>query len=165
MRKSILLYLLAFAVIIILTQYVNSSKILEAQNEDIAWLKENLDQAQVQIDSLQQGRGAGVPFSLIGNEDAISVLENRGFDAQAVIQKIEDELLKQNLPSQDNKLVPYEGMEGVMRINRIHVLNHKWILANFTDGTHWGELFLTFDLQDDGSLIIETQKAVLFPKT
>lgn len=165
MRKSILLYLLAFAVIIILTQYVNSSKILEAQNEDITWLKKSLDEAETEIDSLKQSRGAGVPFSLLGNQDAISVLESRGFDVETVTQKIEEEMLNQNLPSQDNKLVPYEGMDGVMRINRIHVLNNKWILANFTDGTHWGELFLTFDLEDDGTLILETQKAVLFPKS
>lgn len=165
MRKSILLYLLAFSIIVILIQYANSSKILEAQNEDITRLKGNLERAETKIDSLQQSRGAGIPFSLSGNEDAISVLESRGFDANVVIQKIEDEILSRNLPSQDNQLVPYEGMAGVMRINSIHVLNHKWILANYTDGTHWGELFLSFDLKDDGTLILETQQAVLFPKS
>ena len=162
MRKSILLYLLAFAAIIILMQYVNSSKILQAQNDDIARLMNNLEVAELQLDSIQGASAAGTHFSLLGNEEAMSYFEARGFDASELAQQVQEEIISQNSADTDNLLVPYEGMEGPMRINRISILNHRWIIADFTDGTHWGEVFLSYDVDDEGNLHLTTEKGVLY---
>ena len=40
-------------------------------------------------------------------------------------------------------------MEGPVKINKIKVLNHRWIIADFSDGKHWGELFIRYELKKD----------------
>ncbi|HZJ21550.1 MAG TPA: hydrolase, partial [Pricia sp.] len=62
---------------------------------------------------------------------------------------ISDKLLETNESRGSNPLVPYEGMEGDFKINKIKVLNHKWILADFSDGKYWGELLIKYELKDD----------------
>ena len=46
----------------------------------------------------------------------------------------------------DNPLVPYEGIENPFKINKIKLLNHKWIVADFSDGKYWGELLIRYEL-------------------
>jgi len=36
-----------------------------------------------------------------------------------------------------------------MKLNKIKVLNHKWIVVDFSDGKHWGELLIEYKLKDD----------------
>ena len=52
----------------------------------------------------------------------------------------------------DNPLIPYAGMESDFKINKIKVLNHKWILADFSDGKYWGDLVIQYQLKDDLSV-------------
>jgi hypothetical protein len=62
---------------------------------------------------------------------------------------ISDKLLETNESKGDNPLVPYEGMQNDFKINKIKVLNHKWILADFSDGMYWGEILIRYELKDD----------------
>jgi hypothetical protein len=48
--------------------------------------------------------------------------------------------------------VPFEGMAGDMKINKLKFLNHKWILADFTDNTYWGEMILEYYFNDKNEL-------------
>ena len=162
MRKSFLLYLLAFAIIVIVIQYANSNKILQAQNDDIARLMIKVEQTELQLDSLRGTGNNDDSFSLLGNEEAMSYFESRGFEAAEVAQKVEEEIISRNTADSDNPLVPYEGMEGKMRINKIKILNHKWIIADFTDGRYWGEVFLLYDVDDKGNLELTTEKGLLY---
>lgn len=162
MRKSFLLYLLAFAIIVIVIQYANSNKILQAQNDDIARLMVKVEETELQLDSLQVTANNSNSFSLIGNEEAMSYFESRGFEASEVAQRVEEEIISRNNTDSDNVLVPYEGMEGKMRINKIKILNHKWIIADFTDGRYWGEVFLTYEVDDEGNLELTTEKGLLY---
>ncbi|HSR59300.1 MAG TPA: hypothetical protein VLL47_01025, partial [Robiginitalea sp.] len=65
---------------------------------------------------------------------------------------IADKLLETNERKGNNPLVPYEGMENDFKINKIKVLNHQWILADFSDGRYWGEILLEYHLKDDRSV-------------
>lgn len=77
--------------------------------------------------------------------------------------KVEDEIISRNKANEDNKLVPFEGMEGVMRINKVKVLNHKWIIADFTDGKYWGELLISYEMDENNNLQLITEKSFLYP--
>ena len=93
----------------------------------------------------------------------MSYFEEQELEAATIAQRIEDEIISRNKASEDNNLIPYEGMDGNMRINSIRILNHKWILANFTDGSHWGDLFISYYLDENNQLVLETENSLLYP--
>lgn len=162
MRRSFILYLLAFAIIVIVIQYANSNKILQAQNDDIARLMAKVEQTELELESLKGKTNSDDAFSLIGNEEAMSYFESRGFEAAEVAQLVEEEIISRNSVDSDNSLVPYEGMEGNMQINKIKILNHKWIIADFTDGRYWGEVFLSYQVDDKANLELTIEKGLLY---
>ena len=164
MRKSLLLYLFVFAALLAVYFYVSGLNIVESRDEKIGKLETDLVQAERKLDSLASENISSESFSLVSNEEALSYLENRGFDPSEVIQKVQDELISRNSADADNDLVPFEGMEGFFRINKVKLLNHKWAMATFTDGSYWGDLFLTYELDDEGNLELTTQQAVLYPR-
>ena len=77
-------------------------------------------------------------------------------------QYIQDKLLETNEKPGDNPLIPYEGMESDFKINKIKVLNHKWILADFSDGKYWGDLIIKYELKDDLSVDFTLAEHLLY---
>ena len=54
-----------------------------------------------------------------------------------------------------------------MLIDQVKLLNHKWIIASFTDGTYWGEMLLTYEVIDKKELKFKVVESTLyrpFPK-
>ena len=94
----------------------------------------------------------------------LSYLEGRGFDPSEIAARVEDELVSRNAADADNDLVPFEGMNGYFRVNKVKLLNHKWLIASFTDGAYWGDLFVSFEIDDKGELHLQTEKALLYPQ-
>ena len=140
MRSKILLYGFIFMLMFTIFIYVNDKKILEAKQDNIEQLQSKVDAVEVKNDSLISENLNLNYFSLDQNEESISYFESKGIDAKELSQKVEDAIISRNRAEEDNELVPFAGMEGVMRINKVKILNHKWIIADFTDGTYWGEL-------------------------
>ncbi len=163
MRKSLLLYLFVFAVLVAVYLYATSQNIIDSKEETIVELREELRLANRQADLLSSEVASARTFSLISNEEALTYLENRGFDPAEVIQQVETALISRNKADADNDLVPFEGMQGFFRINSVKFLNHKWAMASFTDGDYWGDLFISYELDDSGNLELTTEKAVLYP--
>ncbi len=144
--------------------YVNDKKILDAKEAKIESLKDRLAEVEIEKDKLTRENLNLNYFSLAENEEAISYIERSGIDSKELALAIEDEIIGRNRAAEDNDLVPFEGMEGVMRINKVKILNHKWIIADFTDGTYWGELLISYRLDDNKNLILITEKSFLYPQ-
>lgn len=163
MRNKILMYLFIFSVLFTLFIYVNDKRILDAKQEKINRLEEKL--AELEADANFSSDVADIEdyFNLQNNEDAITYFENKGIDTQDLILKIEDAIISKNSTEEDNPLVPQAGMEGKMRINKIKVLNHKWIIADFTDGTYWGEVFFSYEVYENGKIEFYPEKSFLYP--
>jgi hypothetical protein len=53
---------------------------------------------------------------------------------------------------------------GKFIINHAKVLNHRWIMADFSDGTYWGEVLLKYFINPDGSVSFEVVQSLLFKK-
>ena len=49
-------------------------------------------------------------------------------------------------------------------INKIRIVNHKWILANFTDGEYWGEIFVKYDIDENNDLKYKLVEYFMYPK-
>ncbi len=118
------------------------NKDLKIQNleSEVSILQDSVQKLQFQVFDMQY-------FSLQNNDDALSYYDHLGLENPSLY--ISDKLLETNEQKGDNPLVPYEGMESDFKINKIKILNHQWIIADFSDGKYWGELLLKYELKDD----------------
>lgn len=164
MRNKLLMYLFIFTLVFAIFIYINDKKILDTKEENLQNLEARIATLEAEKDSLLIRNSDLEYFSLSENEEAISYFENQGMEAVTIIDQIKDEIISKNKSEAGNELVPYEGMEGVMRINKIKVLNHRWIIADFTDGTYWGEIFINYYVEENGDIEYITQSSFLYPK-
>lgn len=163
MKNKIFLYLFVFASLIALYLFVSSGKLIESKDvtieklqHEIVSLKDSVQQLNIKILDVQH-------FSLENNDYA---LENYAhLNIESPERYIADKLLETNETKGNNPLVPYEGMEGDFKINKIKVLNHKWILVEFTDGKHWGEMILDYELKDDLGIDFTLTSHLLYSST
>ncbi len=150
MKARIFLYLLIFSSLIALYIYVSYSSQVEVGKEKISALE--LEKQQLE-DSLKSSRLKVLDlqyFSLENNDDALAYYDHLSLADPS--RYIADKLLETNERKGDNPLIPYEGMESNFKINKIQILNHRWIIADFSDGRFWGELFIRYELKDDLSV-------------
>ncbi|WP_062058158.1 hypothetical protein [Aquimarina longa] len=164
MRSKIFLYLFIFASLFILFQFMNAKKAKESYDTKIDNLKAKIKTKETAIDSLVSANLDLTYFSLESNEDAASYFEEMGYDANKLALTISDQIISQNKIGKDNPIIPYAGMEGTMNINKVRLLNHKWIIADFTDGVYWGELFIIYEVKEGGVIDFEVEKSFLYPK-
>ena len=54
-------------------------------------------------------------------------------------------------------------MGGVFLINKVKVLNHKWIIANFSNGSIWGELLIEFNIDEFDKINFKTIDNFIYP--
>jgi len=147
MKSRIFIYLFIFAALLALYLFVSSNTMLENKDlklqnleSEVSVLQDSVQKLQFQVFDMQY-------FSLQNNDDALSYYDHLGLENPS--RYISDKLLETNEQKGDNPLVPYEGMESDFKINKIKILNHQWIIADFSDGKYWGELFLKYELRDD----------------
>jgi hypothetical protein len=163
MRARIFLYLFIFASLIALYLFVSNSKRIEVSEKKANDLQLQVDQLE---DSLRTSRIKALDlqyFSLENNDDAMVYYDHLTLEDPS--RYIADKLLETNESKGDNPLVPYEGMEGNFKVNKIKVLNHKWIIADFSDGKYWGELFIRYELKDDLSVDFTLADHLLYTRS
>jgi len=164
MGNKILMYLFIFTLLFCIFIYVNDKRILDSKQERIESLEEKLEEAELTSETSSSITENEDYFSLKNNEDAITYFEKKGINSEDLILKIEDNIISKNRVGEDNPLVPLDGIEGDLKINKVKVLNHKWVIADFTDGTYWGEVFLTYDVSKDGTIEFFTEKSFIYPQ-
>ncbi len=101
-----------------------------------------------------------VYFSLDTNEEALVYFDDLDFPVTSAL--IKDALYDTNLLGEEESLVPYAQMGGKFLINKIKVLNHKWVIADFSDGTFWGELLIKYQVAADGTLTFSVVEHFLY---
>jgi len=160
MKKNIFVYLFSFASLILIFQVVNSNKIMMDQQRR---LEKKQSQLKALKDSLKVEKRRffeNVYFSLDTNEEALVYFEELDFPVTSA--RIKDALYDTNLLGEEESLVPYAQMGGKFLINKIKVLNHKWAIADFSDGTFWGELLIKYQVAADGTLTFTVVEHFLY---
>ncbi|MGB5819999.1 MAG: hydrolase [Saonia sp.] len=147
MKNKIFLYLFIFAALIALYQFVSTNNMVGDKNSKIEKLRSELTGLQDSTQNLQLKVLDMQYFSLENNDDALAYYDH--LQIKDPSRYIADKLLETNERKGDNPLIPYEGMQGDFKINKIKILNHKWVVADFSDGKFWGELFIRYELKDD----------------
>jgi len=170
MKRSLFMYLFFFALLFVIFQYMNEKKIFEKQENKIeslrgklTTLKENLKVANDSILMLSEKYSDLNYFTLQGNENAMSYIESLGFEANEIENYVSEYIYDQNLKKGDNPLVPYDGIKGAMKINKLKFLNHKWILADYTDGRYWGEMILEYYVTKDRKIEFHQVSSLMYP--
>ncbi len=102
-------------------------------------------------------------FILDNDDQALDYLDKFAGERNDWSAFITNRLLETNNGNKDNPLIPYQGMYGKMKINSIRILNHKWIIADFTDGKVWGQVLLEYEPVGRDSIRFHTIKALMYP--
>jgi hypothetical protein len=163
MKRNIFLYLFVFAALIALFQFISSNKIIVAGADKIEKLQNENTKLNDSVEKLQMHILDMQYFSLENNDDALAYFDD--LPLANPTRYIEDKLLETNEKKGDNPLVPYEGMNNDFKINKIKVLNHKWILADFSDGQYWGDLVIGYELKDDLSIDFNLISHLLYTRS
>lgn len=150
LKSRIFLYLFVFTFLLVLFQFVTANNMQKALTEDVQQRDAQLEKLEDSLKTMHLKVLDMQYFSLENNDDALAYYDHLNLENPT--RYIEDKLLETNEQSGDNPLIPYEGMESDFKINKIKVLNHKWILTDFSDGKYWGELLLEYELKDDLSV-------------
>lgn len=158
MKKSLFLYLFIFAMLTNVFTYMYFSKketFEQAQYKKTnTKFKDSLASVSVQLSNANY-------FALENNEKAQNYLEN--YDTQKLIPYINEKIMELNDKPEGNPLVPYDKINGQkFIINKVKVLNHRWIIADFSDGTTWGEILLKYFIEKDESVTFERVESLLY---
>ncbi len=162
MRKKIYMYLFFFALLFIIFQYMNEKQIYESQENDIALLKKKVAMYEKDNDSLARQLMDVNYFTLQGNDNAMTYFEDVGNEASEVENRVKEHIYDLNGKKGKNPIVPYDGIEGRMKINKVKFLNHRWIVADFTDGTYWGEMVMEYYINEDDSIDLNVIGSLLY---
>lgn len=159
--KNVVLYALVFSLLFNVFQFVNSTKILESKDQEVVKVKNHLKTAR---DSVSQLANANY-FALESDEDAQEYFYNSNLDYQKVAFKVKEDLMVLNENKNGNKLVPYEPIDDKpFIVNTSKVLNHRWLIAEFSNGDLWGQILVKYFVSANKPTEFETIETVLYER-
>lgn len=159
MRNKIIQYLLIFISLIALYLFVsdmNKSEAFAASQERITKRVETLKDS---INQLVVEQTDNAYFSLAVNRDAQQA--HPDFSPGELQDILEDHILSTNDNPKGDPLLSSLGSDWI--INKIHVVNHKWILADFTNGTQWGDALILYQINTNGKPRLRLLNHVMYP--
>lgn len=102
-------------------------------------------------------------FSLEANDRAQNYLNQN--DINAFSEKVKQALLAYNDAPEGNKYTDQAKIgEQKFIINKLKLLNHRWIVANYSDGKLWGEVLLKYFINEDQTVSFEIMNSYLYPE-
>jgi hypothetical protein len=166
MKKSLLLYLFILVLLMNVFTYMYFTKELDFVKQKLAnsekRIKENNDKnASLLADANY--------FSLAKNENAQNYFNpdnaTKTIQVEKLIPFVTEKLMDLNANPKGN---PYIGQDQIgankFIINKVRILNHRWIIADFSDGEYWGEVLLKYFINDDETVSFEIIQSLLYQK-
>lgn len=166
MKKSLFLYLLILAVLMNVFTYMYYSK--RVAFEESQFEKKSLKYKD-SISSMSGKLADANYFSLENNDNAQNYFDNSNSKTFIVYEKlipyVTEKLLDFNGNPEGN---PYTGLDKIgtqkFIINKIKILNHRWIIADFNDGEYWGEALIKYFVNEDESVSFENFQTLLYQR-
>ncbi|KIA98827.1 hypothetical protein OA93_08050 [Flavobacterium sp. KMS] len=166
MKKSLLLYLFIIAILMNIFTYMFYSKEVKFEQERYVKttkkLRDSLNLVETKLNEANY-------FSLENNQNAQNYFDSA--DASKTIQYeklipiVTEKLMDLNANPKGN---PYTGQDQIgankFIINKVKILNHRWIIADFSDGEIWGEVLLKYFVNNDESITFEVNQSLLYQK-
>jgi hypothetical protein len=147
------MYLFIFTALIALYQFKSASNYVENTQLALAKYQETAEEqikVSAKVKSLEAQLEMTQLFDLKYNQEGLLLLENQYEGPQEISDFISDALIQTNINKElQHALIPFKSKKAKFAFNSIKVLNHKWLIANFTDGAIWGEAILKFSINKD----------------
>jgi len=163
MKSRIYMYLFFFSILLVLFMYVNQSAIFERQTAVINSLEQKQLALKDTVTALNQEISELLYFDLLTNDSARTYFEQIGLEPEDAANQVKERIYEYNLQKGGNPLVPFANANGQWRINRIKFLNHRWVIADCSDGSAWGELWIEYFFDQEGQLDLTVEASVLYP--
>lgn len=166
MKKSFLLYLFILVLLMNVFTYMFLSKELD-------FVQQKLVNSEKRIKADNEKNTALLAdanyFSLAKNENAQNYFNpdtaTKTIQIEKLIPFVTEKLMDLNSNPKGN---PFIGQDQIgpnkFIINKVRILNHRWIIADFSDGEYWGEVLLKYFINDDETVSFETIQSLLYQK-
>ena len=160
MKRQLYLYLFIVSALITVFTYMYFTKQIafEKKNNDgnIKSLKDSIVLISNQLDDANH-------FSLEQNQYAQEYLMD--YDVRKLIPQIREALLAYNDDPKGNVYTGQEKLgEQKFIISKIKVLNHRWIIADYSDGQYWGDVMIKYFIGKDGKITFQVMDTFIYPK-
>jgi hypothetical protein len=163
MKKSLFLYLFIIAVLMNLFTYKYFTGKENTMKASEGKATSTVKNDSVKVADLENQLYDANYFSLELNDRAINYLNQS--DINAFSEKVKQALLSYNDDKEGNKYTDQTKMgEQKFIINKVKLLNHRWIIANYSNGELWGEVLLKYFVNDDQTISFEVMSSYLYPK-
>lgn len=164
MRRSFLLYAFILLVLVNVFTYSFLSNEVKFEQERYQRTTKRLKDS---LSSINNKLNDANYFSLEKNENAQnyfdSAIANKTIAYEKLIPVVTEKLMDYNSNPKGN---PYVGQDQIgankFVINKVKVLNHRWIIADFSDGKMWGEVLLKYFVNEDESISFEVMQSLLY---
>ncbi len=108
-------------------------------------------------------------FSLENDQNAQNYIVNNNLDKiipyDLFSKTVTDQLMAYNDKADGN---PYTGQTRMTDkkfiINKAKVLNHRWIVADYSDGQFWGEALIKYFVNPDKTVSFEVIETLIYQK-
>lgn len=166
MKRSLLLYLtILFALTTLFTYAFLNSEVQFEQKR----FEKTTTKLRDSLTAVSNKLADANYFSLEKNENAQNYFDsqnsNKTIQYEKLIPVVTEKLLDYNSNPKGN---PYTGQDQIgankFIINKVKILNHRWIIANFSDGEIWGEVLLKYFVNDDETISFEVNQSLLYQK-
>lgn len=166
MKRSFLLY--AFILLVLINVFTYSFLSNEVKFEQNRFEK-TTKKLRDSLDSVTAKLNEANYFSLEKNENAQnyfdSAVANKTIAYEKLIPIVTEKLMDYNANPKGN---PYVGQDQIgankFVINKVKILNHRWIIADYSDGKMWGEVLLKYFVNEDESISFEVIQSLLYAK-
>ena len=142
MLKKILIYFTGFTFLVLIFLAVNYVKFSNSNVSNSKILNKKIDSLKKQYELIDKKYKDEVYFSLDGNQEALRYFSNIEIDSLS--SYIKDQLYEKNFIKDSDFFIPVSNARNKYLINKVKILNHKWIIADFSDGKRWGEMWIEY---------------------
>ena len=162
MKQSLLLYGLITAVLLNLFTYMFYKGEVKHEQDNYARLDKKFTETKNQLQDANY-------FALENDQNAQEYFDNddvsKVIDYKLLIPKITRKLQDFNDNPQGNPHIGQEKLgENKFIINKVKVINHRWVIADFSDGKNWGECLIKYFVNEDKSIDFENFQSIIYQK-
>jgi hypothetical protein len=166
MKKSLLLYLFIIAVLMNIFTYMYFSK--KNSSDDGKYVETN-KKLKDSLAILSNQVGDASYFSFESNQKAQDYIVANELDKIVPYDQIVPFVTEKLMENNDNPAGnPYSGQQQIgankFIINKAKVLNHRWIIADYSDGEYWGEVLIKYFINPDKTVSFEVMQSLIYQK-
>ena len=159
MKNKILIYVVCFMFLTTVFISINYIKVSDLHDTNSKSLNKKIDLLENQLKLLDKTFNDEIYFSLKENQEALKYFND--FEADSLISFIKDELYEKNFNKESDFFIPLSNSRSKYLINKVKILNHKWIIADFSNGSKWGEMWIEYYFNNN-KIIFDVKEYFLY---